>query len=455
MSHSRSSFVDYKAVKASVSIVQILERYNLLSTFSHSGDSYSGRCPLHQGDNPTQFRVSVSKNCWNCFGKCKRGGNVIDFVSLKEGLSFREAALRIQQWFNLDSKQDSKADKTAAEPESTKAANGATAGISRTEEKEEEGIHENKPLNFALEHLVATDRYIVERGLNSETVATFGIGFCPKGLMACRIAIPIHNAAGALVAYAGRYPGKPPEGTAKYKFPKGFRKSLEVFNYHRAAAADSAAPLIVVEGFFDCMNIWQAGYQRVVAIMGSSLSEPQLEQLVRLAGSDGRILLVFDEDDAGRKGRDDALNRLGRLAFVRVLSCGSEGSQPDQLTSTTLQQLLGLKTPTQRRYVAKRNDTEELCVTIDGAPLDPRFDLRIHSPTGFECGYGGSGSSQLALALLAHHLGDDNRALDLYQDFKWKVVAGMPKSGWTLSASQIDDALRTLELPIASSSTGS
>jgi hypothetical protein len=49
------------------------------------------------------------KNCWNCFGKCKRGGNVIDFVSLKEGIGFREAALRIQEWFGLESKTPAKA----------------------------------------------------------------------------------------------------------------------------------------------------------------------------------------------------------------------------------------------------------------------------------------------------------------------------------------------------------
>src|SRR5579885_1830511 len=103
MSHSTTRFVDYKAVKAAVSIVQILERYNLLQSFHRSADSYSGRCPLHNGDNPTQFRVSISKNCWNCFGKCKRGGNVIDFVSLKEGIGFRDAALRIQEWFHIES----------------------------------------------------------------------------------------------------------------------------------------------------------------------------------------------------------------------------------------------------------------------------------------------------------------------------------------------------------------
>jgi hypothetical protein len=76
------------------------------------------------------------------------------------------------------------------------------------------------------------------------------------------------------------------------------------------------------------------------------------------------------------------------------------------------------------------------------ATLNPRLDLRNHSPTGFQWGYGGSGPAQLALALLADHLGDDERALTLYQDFKWKVIAALPQDkGWTLDPEQIDAAL--------------
>lgn len=64
--------------------------------------------------------------------------------------------------------------------------------------------------------------------------------------------------------------------------------------------------------------------------------------------------------------------------------------------------------------------------------LDLRLDLSNHSPTGFNWGYGGSGPAQLALALLADALGDDDRALRLHQLFKFKVVANwdMEKS-WT------------------------
>ena len=61
-----SRFVDFKAVKAAVSMLQVLERYGLAEKFKRSGDSLSGPCPLHDGQNPTQFRVSIGKNCWYC-----------------------------------------------------------------------------------------------------------------------------------------------------------------------------------------------------------------------------------------------------------------------------------------------------------------------------------------------------------------------------------------------------
>ncbi len=80
-----------------------------------------------------------------------------------------------------------------------------------------------------------------------------------------------------------------------------------------------------------------------------------------------------------------------------------------------------------------------------GAALNPRLNLRRHSPTGFEWGYGGSGPAQLALALLADCLADDRRALALYQGFKDAVVARLPHEGWMLEQTEIEAALAKLE----------
>ena len=69
--------------------------------------------------------------------------------------------------------------------------------------------------------------------------------------------------------------------------------------------------------------------------------------------------------------------------------------------------------------------------------LNPRFDLRRHSPDGFEWGYGGSGPAQLALALLADAGGSDRLALAMYQSFKAEVVANLPHDGWILARDQV------------------
>jgi hypothetical protein len=84
-------------------------------------------------------------------------------------------------------------------------------------------------------------------------------------------------------------------------------------------------------------------------------------------------------------------------------------------------------------------------VTVNGQPLDPRLDLRNHSPSGFEWGYGGSGPAQLALALLADYLADDWDAVTLHQDFKRVVVAQLPYRCWELTSSQMDTWLEILK----------
>ena len=82
-------------------------------------------------------------------------------------------------------------------------------------------------------------------------------------------------------------------------------------------------------------------------------------------------------------------------------------------------------------------------VTVDGRPLDPRFDLKRLSPTGFEWTYEGNGPAQLALALLADHFGDDARALAVYDAFMRAVVAELDNS-WELTSADIDAALASL-----------
>lgn len=88
-----------------------------------------------------------------------------------------------------------------------------------------------------------------------------------------------------------------------------------------------------------------------------------------------------------------------------------------------------------KTYVGKR--THDGCdVQVDGRPLDLRLDLRNHSPTGFNWGYGGSGPAQLALAILADSLGDQF-AEEAYQDFKCQVITSLDYWEWRLTEADV------------------
>src|SRR5277367_5693301 len=114
---SKAKFVDFKAVKAALTMEQVLTHYGLLDSFKRSGDSLSGPCPIHKGSNPTQFRVSISKNVWNCFSECKHGGNTLDFIARMDNVSIHAAALRAVEWFNLDADaMSADAEQEAGEP---------------------------------------------------------------------------------------------------------------------------------------------------------------------------------------------------------------------------------------------------------------------------------------------------------------------------------------------------
>jgi DNA primase len=345
MSQANSAWVDYKEIKAKVSLLQVLGRYGVIETLARHGNSdrFSGPCPIHGGSNKTHFRVSISKNCWNCFGSCHGGGNIIDFVSKKEGVSFRDAALLIKQWFLDEPSEHQKLAALAKEPHAKRdEAKRPHPQITKahTQQSETEAENEgapNKPLSFELTKLDDTHPYLEERGLMPETIATFGLGYCSKGLLRGCLAIPIHNIEGELVAYAGRWPAEPQAGNDKYKWPNGFRKHLELFNAHRAIASEQEAPLVVVEGFFDAMAIHQAGYERVVALMDSSLSGKQEELLIRLSETEERLILFFNSDEAGQKGQADALARLSTWLYVQVATLlEEEATQPNQLTPDEL-----------------------------------------------------------------------------------------------------------------------
>ena len=93
-------------------------------------------------------------------------------------------------------------------------------------------------------------------------------------------------------------------------------------------------------------------------------------------------------------------------------------------------------------YRGTRQPDFKTIVTINDQPFNPQPSQNIwnHSPDGFNWGYGGSGPSQLALAILLDHFGDTDLARKYYQDFKWNVISKLPDT-WELTDQQVEQAV--------------
>jgi DNA primase len=318
-----AQWVSFDELKSQVGIREVLAHYALMQGAtekpSKRGVELRLKCPFHEDKTPS-LSISAETGKFHCFGCHAKGGDIFDFVVSKEGItagdrtkSRRQAALLIQDWFGVG-QEEAPAPKTLAAAEVLTPVEVVTP----QPEPPEEII--NPPLKFAFKHLDMRHSYLTDRGLKEATIDAFGLGYhAGKGIMQGRVVIPIHNEQGALVAYAGRTPGDPPEGEGKYRFPPNFHKSLVLFNLHRAREY-AREGLIVVEGFFTVFEFFQRGRRNVVALMGSTMSAEQERLIVQTVGPKGRVLLALDNDEAGRKGSEDARNRLSSQVFVREMA---------------------------------------------------------------------------------------------------------------------------------------
>jgi len=325
----KPSWVDFKAVKNVVSMEMALAHYGV--RLHHLDRCYlRGRCPLpaHTSKSSRQsFIVNTEKNAWACHSNsCTAargghvGGNVLDFVASMEDCSIREAALRLQNWYRISGDtaprhpRGGDGNRRQVPPSVRADASGQVSAI---------GTEHNPPLSFQLRNVDPRHPYLAERRISPETAERFEVGFfAGRGYMQGRIVIPIHDEDGRLVAYAGRSLG-PTE--PRYRFPPRFRKSLVLFNLHRAALHGKQA--VVVEGFFDCLTVHQAGLPCVVALMGCSLSERQEHLLLEHFQE---VVLLLDGDKPGRDAAAAIAARLCPKISTRLVEIPA-ASQPDQL----------------------------------------------------------------------------------------------------------------------------
>jgi len=282
-----------------------------------SGSRFTGRCPFHEEKTPS-FSVNPVEKLYYCFG-CGKGGDVISFVRETENLDFVGAVEWLADRFRVPIEVEEASPQIEAERRRrdrlyTVLDQTATyferllwegdAGATVREYLAGRGLGEEIAKEFRLG--LSPGRGLAdkarERGFTLDElksaglVTTRGTDYFPRRLM-----FPLADARGRVVGFQARKLREDDPLRGKYvNSPEGdlFHKSAVLYGLHLAKAAigkqDFAA---VVEGNTDVIALRQAGFEPVVASMGTALTERQLRELGRMTK---RLFLCFDADAAGQ-----------------------------------------------------------------------------------------------------------------------------------------------------------
>jgi DNA primase len=336
--------INFKELRAQLSFEAILTHYEV--SLKGSNGQLSGFCPLptHQGKGEGKrspsFSANTVKGIWQCFG-CGAKGNLIEFAGRMEGMNpdnpqdFRKIAVLLHDRYVGSGKSEPTPPKPMPVPEL------------KTEAAKKLPVIVNARLDFELKNLDYSHPYLKSRGFSDAVIKAFGLGYCDRGLMKGRIAIPLHDETGMLIGYAGRivddnainentprylYPGSRERGGTRYEF----HKSEFLYNGHRVKGATD---VVVVESFTAVWWLAQADIANAVAAMGASVSEKQAGLIAELVPEDGRIWLFPDGDPAGERLAESAMKLLAPHRFVRWVKLG-EGKQPTDVSPEELHTLL-------------------------------------------------------------------------------------------------------------------
>lgn len=339
-----------------------------------SGRNYSGFCPFHQNTRTPAFVVFPDTQTWRCFGACADGGDLFSYVMKREAWDFKEALRHLAQRAGVQLEELSPAarEKRNEEERLTGLLQAATDYFQQLLLHAPQGAHARQ--------------YVEERGLEAQTLEAFGIGFALDSWDACRtqfnsqgyddddllnaglltenvekgsrydrfrnrLMIPIRDVSGRVVGFGARTLEK--DGIPKYlNSPQTalFDKSNLLYGLDMAKRdIREARQAVIVEGYMDVMQGWQAGFRNMVAQMGTALTDTQLGLLKRYTK---RFVIALDADAAGVQAtmrslqvarealdrdvevRFDArglIRHEGRLkADIRVVTL-PEGYDPDEI----------------------------------------------------------------------------------------------------------------------------
>ena len=240
-----------------------------LSVGIKSGNEWMVKCVFHDDSNAS-MQFNVAKGLFICFS-CHARGNTKTLMR-KLGISYQQEGLDVAE---ITARLD--------------ALRNPTAEVLTTLDE-----------SFLLQYDFETG-YWASRGFSMTTRAAFDLGYHP---LHDYVTIPIRNIDGGLLGVIKRYIGKDVEQNQRYRYPKGFKRSCNMFGSWLVQHDEECDTVVLVEGAIDAMKVWQAGYQSL-AVYGSSISTQQIRILKRLGIV--RIVLMFDDDKAGRECEDTAL----------------------------------------------------------------------------------------------------------------------------------------------------
>lgn len=345
MSLFPQSFVE--DVKAQTDIVSVIGD---VVSLRKTGATWKGLCPFHQEKTPS-FNVNKDKGFFKCFG-CDAGGDVVKFVQLYQKLSFPEAVRNLAQRAGIPIPE------TTSSPEEREAAGERQALLA---------LHEQAAA-FYREQLegpagARARRELETRGLRDETKAAFGYGYAPaagrdslhgrladagipralqvkSGLVKLgdngqirdqfrnRLMIPIVRDTGAVIAFGGRAleEGQVPKYLNSPETPiytKG--RTLYGLDVTKGAIREKNY-CVLVEGYFDLAQVWQAGVHPVVALCGTALTNAQAKTLKRFAT---KVVLSLDPDAAGQGAAARSSELLVSEGFQVNVAVMPDGADPD------------------------------------------------------------------------------------------------------------------------------
>jgi len=374
-----------QAIHSQVNIVDVCEKLGVALKPSGSGE-LTGLCPIHDEDTPS-FYVNPAKGLFHCFG-CGAGGDEIALVQQTLGLSFKEAAQAIAEWFDIEL-DNSNVKRPVLASASELFSRGFKTGAEYLQER---GISVSTSSLYGVGYASTgyADRLLAQ-GYTVDELEDVGLTSRGRETLAQRVIIPLRNPAGMVVGLSGRSTnGEMPKYMTTHR-SQLFDKRRFLFGLDVARKwIKEAGEAIIVEGQIDAMSAYEAGVRNAVAIMGGNFTTSHAIAIKR-AGA-GRVIFVTDGDTAGFEAAKRGYSVATAVGLDAMAITLQQGSDPNSiLASSGASALRGALTNPSHFgdfivdvAALEAGDTTNIAATLakhlaNIHPYDPAYDRAINT----------------------------------------------------------------------------